>query len=77
MLQDEVENPCRVEMSRVKCRTSTLSQNEFLGRDEVVDSSGHATRHHGYPDIEHDIQSPGSELRDDLESISQPKFYLF
>ncbi len=66
VLQNEVQNPCCVEVARVECRAPAFRQNKFLGRDEVVDSAGNSAGHHGYPDVEDDIQSPGSEFRDDL-----------
>ena len=46
VLQDEVQNTCRVEVSRVERRTPSLRQNKFLRCDEVVDSAGNAAGHH-------------------------------
>ncbi len=40
VLQNEIQNSGRVEMSRVKRRAGAFRQNKLVRRDEVVDAAG-------------------------------------
>ena len=67
VLQDEVEDAARVEMPRVERRAGPFGQDKLVRLDEVVDATGNAAGHHGYPDIEHDVQPPHAKVRDHLQ----------
>ena len=67
MLQNEIQNSSRVEVTRVKGRAAAFSQNKFVGLNKIIDAAWYSTRHHWYPDVEDHIQPPDTKICDNFK----------